>query len=105
MKTNRAPFSDVCELVTEVRTQDASGYDEIAETRTQVFCSISVGVTRSEFYAASKAGIQLSATALIWEADYAEQSLLIFGDRRYKIIRVYPDGHGYLELSLQQEVH
>lgn len=105
MKTNKVPFSDDAELVKVINTEDAEGYTTRTEETTDVICSISNGVARTEMYEAMKAGVKLSATAEIWEDDYEQQQILVHEGVRYNIIRVYPTGHGTLELSLAQEVH
>lgn len=105
MKTNRAPFSDICELISVSTAKDADGYDIRTETEREVFCSISAGVSRTEMYEALKAGIKLSATAEVWEADYNRAELLEYEGIRYRIVRCYPSGYGTLELSLEEVVH
>lgn len=104
MKSNRTPFSDVCELVTITATQDADGYKTTVETKTQVFCSVNVGVVRSEFYEALKAGVKLSVTIEVWQEDYNNATLLEFDGKRYKIERTYPTGHGTLEMTCSEVV-
>jgi len=104
MKSNRAPFSDLCTLTTITTTKDADGYDVYTESSTTVFCTISAGVARSEMYEALKAGIKLSATAEIWEADYNNAQILVYNSVRYRIVRCYPSGYGTLELSLEEEI-
>lgn len=104
MKSNRTPFSDVCELVATAKTKDADGYDVITETKTQVFCSVNIGVVRSEFYEALKAGIKASITVEIWEDDYNSAALIDFNSKRYKVERTYPTGHGTLELTCSEVV-
>lgn len=105
MRSNRIPFTDICQLVAVSNLRDADGYSTVRETARQVFCSIIAGVSRAEMYEALKAGIKLSATAEIWEDDYNHESQLEHDGVRYKIIRCYPTGNGTLELALEEVVH
>jgi len=103
MRTNRTPFTDVCELVKRTPTRDSDGYEtSVVETKTEVFCSIIGGVARTEMYEALRSGIKLSATAEIWEDDYDGERILKHETQEYSIVRVYPSGHGTLELSLEE---
>jgi hypothetical protein len=104
MKSNRTPFSDVCELVVVTISKDADGYDVNTETKAQVFCSVNTGAVRSEFYEALKAGVKLSITVEVWQDDYNNATMLDFDEKRYKIERVYPTGHGTLELTCSEVV-
>lgn len=104
MRTNNTPMMDICTLVKQVKTKRADGYSDIEIVENEVFCGISEGVSRTEFYEASKAGIQLNATAQIWEDDYSGETELIHEDTKYEIVRVYPTGSGTLELSLREVV-
>lgn len=99
MKSNRTPFSDICELVAITTTKDADGYGVVTETKSQAFCSVNVGAVRSEFYEALKVGIKVSVTIEVWEEDFNGATELIHEGKRYKIGRTYPTGHGTLELS------
>ena len=103
MKSNKTPFSDICELVTMCAVEDAEGYENNStETKTQVFCSVNAGVVRSEFYEALKAGVQLSVTVEMWEEDFNGAEYLDYNTKRYKIGRTYPTGHGTLELNCSE---
>lgn len=104
IKSNHMPFTDLARLISQQTTQDASGYPVKTETETEVFCSFSVGVNRTEYYEAMKAGVRLSATVEIWELDYNAEELLDYEDKRYKITRVWPTGTGTLQLYLEEVV-
>lgn len=104
MRSNNTPFADVCSLISTVATKDADGYDTVTETFRDVFCSISDGVVRSEYYEAMKAGIRLSITVEVWQDDYQKETLLDHNKTRYKIERTYPTGNGTLELSCSEVV-
>lgn len=104
MRSNNTPFTDVCSLVTVTTTKDADGYDTTSETSREVFCSISDGVVRSEYYEAMKAGVKLSVTVEAWQDDYAKETMLDHNGTRYKIERTYPTGYGTIELTCSEVV-
>lgn len=102
MKSNRAPFTDVCSLIAVTKIPDGSRHYTTQETATEIFCSVSKGVARAEFYEAMKAGVKLTATMEIYEDEYEGQELLEHEGRRYKIRRTFPTGHGTLELTCEE---
>lgn len=101
-RSNRAPFTDVCRLVTIQGTEDADGYETPGETAKEVFCSVTHGVSRSEFYEAYKAGLSLAVIVEIWEEEYSGETVVDLMDKRYNVIRTYPTGYGTLELSCEE---
>lgn len=107
MKTNRTPFTDVCELISSAPAKDSEGYNTSlpAPTSREVFCSFSEGVNRAEYYEAMKAGVKLSATVEIWEDDFAGERELLHGTVKYKIGRTWPTGNGTIFLYLEEVVH
>ena len=112
MRSNRIPFTDVCNIIKETSTEDSDGYPSIVETKREVFCSVCDGVSRSEFYEAAKAGVKLAATFEVQEVDLdfsllaenEHEELLEYAGKRYKIERTYPTGNGTLELSCSEVV-
>lgn len=98
MRTNKTPFTDVCELITMSKITDDDGYDTITETKSEVFCSVRNGVVRDEYYKAMQANTQLSITIEIWEDDFNGAVFLDFEDKRYEIGRVFPSGYGTIEM-------
>ena len=104
MRSNRAPFTDLCTLIRLEISKDEDGYDSINEIKREIFCSVSDGVSRSEFYEAMKAGVKLSATIEVNDGDYDKEQILEHEGTRYKIERVYPTGYGTLELSCSEVV-
>ena len=93
MKSNRTPFTDLCKLIAVKKTY------ETEDVPTEVFCSVSQGVGRTEFYEALKAGVRLSLVVEVNEFDYDGQTVLEHDGHRYSIERTYPTGYGTLELS------
>lgn len=104
MRSNKTPFTDVCELIKITRTPDGSGFVTVDEESREIFCSVSVGVVRSEFWESAKAGVKLSVTIEIWEDDYGGEEIVGYEGGRYKIERAYPTGHGTLELACSEVV-
>lgn len=99
MRSNKPPMTDVCVLLQSMKTYDGGRHYSTEDTGREIFCSVCDGVTRSEFYDALKAGVQLSAVFEVWEDDYAGETELCHEGRRYEIKRSYPTGYGTLELS------
>lgn len=104
MRSNRAPFTDLCTLIRWEISKDEDGYESTDEIKREIFCSVSDGVSRSEYYEAMKADVKLSATIEVNDGDYDKEQLLEHEGTRYKIERVYPTGYGTLELSCSEVV-
>lgn len=104
MRSNRTPFTDLCTLIALEISKDEEGYDTTNEIRREIFCSVSDGVNRAEYYEAMKSGVKLSATIEVNDGDYEKEQILEHEGTRYKIERVYPTGYGTLELSCSEVV-
>lgn len=104
LKTNNTPFTDVAQLIAVTETKDASNYTVKTETAREVFCSFSEGVNRSEYYESMKAGMKLSATIEVWEADYESEKLISHDSKTYEVRRVWPTGADTLYLYLEEAV-
>lgn len=105
VKSNRAPFTDVCLLIKRETGKDADGYDTDPKiTEREVWCSFYEGAVRTEFYEAAKAGIRVSATVEVWEDDYEGEELVSIMDTEYKLVRDFPSGHGTVYLTLEEVI-
>lgn len=104
MRSNRAPFTDLCQLIRTVKQKDSEGYYTTTEIKREIFCSVSDGINRAEYYEAMKAGVKLSATVEVNEGDYEKEQMLEQEGTRYKVERVYPTGYGTIELSCSEVV-
>lgn len=105
LKTNRTPFSDLARLWPDVSEYDADGYRLPPEKKpepVEVFCSFSIGASRTEFYEAAKAGYRIAATVEVWEDDYSGEPHVSILDTRYIVRRVWPTGTGTLLLYLEE---
>lgn len=104
MRSNKTPFTDLCTLIALEISKDEDGYDTTNEIKREIFCSVSDGVNRAEYYEAMKSGVKLSATIEVNDGDYEKEQILEHEGTRYKIERVYPTGYGTLELSCSEVV-
>ena len=99
MRTNRTPFCDVVCMITADKQENASGHYKEDLKGCEILCSVCDGVSRAEFYEAAKSGVELSITVEIWEDDYGGELQLCYEGKLFDIKRVYPTGHGTIELS------
>ena len=93
-------FRDVITLVSE--SPAAHGVlDEVTETPKQVFCSVrSVGM--SEAYQAMSNGLHPQFVFVLSECgDYSGEKIVIYHDKRYRIIRTYQQNQG-IELTVEE---
>ena len=79
---------DVCDLVRE--TPGAHGiFAPRSEELIQTFCQVD-SVTRAEFWRAQQAGIAPRWVLRLSEhADYHDEKLVIFRDKRWRVLRSY----------------
>ena len=89
-------FSDKVILRTEVITTDEYGFTEKANLDTEVWADKKTA-TRTEFYSAQSAGIEVSAVFTV--NDYSDEKILIHETKEYDIKRVYQKGDGEYELT------
>lgn len=104
LRTNRVPWSDELILLSYTETVDSDGYVTKTETRRGIFCTFVEGTNRTEFYEAYKAGLRLSASCELWEADYQGEQKCEFNGKLYSIVRAYTTGNETLELSLSEDI-
>jgi hypothetical protein len=104
MRSNNTPFTDICTLIGIEKSHDADGYAVDIEKKSEVFCSVADGATRSEFYEALRNGIKLSITVEVWQDDYNGQQRIEYNSIKYRVVRGYPTGHGTLELSCSEVI-
>ena len=93
-------FRDVITLVSE--SPSAHGVlDEVTETQKQVFCSVrSVGM--SEAYQAMSNGLHPQFVFVLSECgDYNGEKIVIYHEKRYRIIRTYQQNQG-MELTVEE---
>lgn len=74
-------------------------FDAPTETRTMCYCRVN-SVTRNEFYRARENGIEPKLVFVLSEyADYNGEKIVIFRDKRYRVIRSYVSHHA-VELTV-----
>lgn len=105
-------MDDVITLVNEAVTGHDSYGNEIRQrTQRDVMCKI-FGVNRSEFYSAARVGLKPEITARLSDhADYNGETVAVFHNEEYDIIRIYRGTDsfrglelGNIELTLQKRV-
>ena len=95
-------LNDTIKFVDVVTTEDADGYETTVEKLTEVKCDSGNGVTRTEFYEAMKAGLELSAAFEMWACDYGGQKVIEHKGKRYKVERAFPTGDGVVQLNCSE---
>lgn len=95
-------LNDTIKLVDVVTKEDADGYETTKEKLTEVKCDSGNGVTRTEFYEAYKAGLELSAAFEMWACDYGGQKVIEHNGKRYKVERAFPLGDGAIQLNCSE---
>ena len=101
-KMSGMTLNDTIKLVDIVAEIDADGYETFEEKLTEVKCDSGNGVTRTEFYEAYKAGLELSAAFEMWACDYDGQKVIEHRGKRYKVERAFPTGDGALQLNCSE---
>lgn len=89
---------DVIYLVSE-SPKSHGVFENTTETEKMCYCRIN-SVTRNEFYKARENGIQpLYVFVLSEHADYNDEKIVIYKDKRYRVIRSYVKNHA-IELTV-----
>lgn len=90
-------FRDVVELVWTETTTNEIGDSVENPTSRQVFAN-KKSIRQNEFYQAQAAGLKPEIMFEVRTAEYADERLLIFDGRSYKIIRTYDKNGEMTEL-------
>ena len=101
-KMSGMTLNDTIKLVDIVAEIDADGYETFEEKLTEVKCDSGNGVTRTEFYEAYKAGLELSAAFEMWACGYDGQKVIEHRGKRYKVERAFPTGDGVVQLNCSE---
>lgn len=95
-------IDEVAYLISKVsKGKDTNGYDITEEKRTEVFVQES-GTSRSEFYQAARAGMQISKTFRMSRWDYNGETELEHDGKHYKVERSYPLNVDEIELNCSE---
>lgn len=91
---------DVIYLVSE--SPQAHGiFDAPTETQTMCYCRV-MSVNRNEYYKALSNDLKPEYVFVISEyADYNGEKIIVYNDKRYRVIRSYVDEHA-VELTVEE---
>ena len=82
-------------------TQDDLGEWTEERTETSVFALVE-SVSMSEFYQAGMQGFKPEYKMTVWMTEYADQELLEYNDKQYRIYRSYRRDDGRIELYVTE---
>ncbi len=92
----------ICDDVIILVREDPQGhgvFDDPQETQYSCYCQVN-SVTRSEFYRAKENGIEPQFVFTLSEhADYNGEKIVIYKEKRYRVIRSYVTKHS-VELTV-----
>ena len=92
-------FGDIIYLISQSPTFDGDGYPTTsAETSREVFANVK-SVTRGEFYASLKSGINMTIAFNVRSVDYQNEKIIEHDSKRYKVIRTYIKDGEIMELN------
>lgn len=94
--------SEVLTLISKTYTTDAIGQKIPTETERDVFCNVS-SVTRDEFYAAGKAGLNPEFRVTMYGSEYNGEEICELYGTRYAIYRTYIRRDDSIELYLEKK--
>ena len=88
---------DEITLIAKTITQDSGGFSTETTTSTTVYADVrSVGYR--EYYAAQADTMRTEIVFLVNPNEYAGQTQLTYGSKKYRVIRTYTAPRGYTEL-------
>ena len=93
----------VITLINNIFTLDDYGVPHRTESRKQVYAQVG-SITRSEFYAAGRNGLNPDFVFTVFYGDYDGEPVCEYEGNRYAVYRTYFGGTGdYVELYVQRE--
>lgn len=95
-------MDDVILLFTVVRTKDAYGVERETRTSRQIFCK-KQSVTRTEFFAGGREGLNPAFVFTVFAGDYSGETLVSYNGQSYSVYRTYQPDADYMELYVQRE--
>lgn len=93
--------SNVCSLITETRTQDQYGVEQVQQTEREVYCNVT-SVTQREWFEGGRIGLNPEYRMTMFAYDYADEKLLKYNDIIYTIYRTYFTDNDEVELYVQR---
>ena len=94
--------SEVVQLVSVTKTQDAYGVWRETQTFRTVFCQVN-SVTRSEFFEGGRAGLNPEFRVTMFYGDYGGEKTLIYKDKPYAVYRTYIGRNDTIELYVERK--
>ena len=95
-------MDDVLKLISCTFPQDQFGVRRRKETAREIFCQVE-DVTRAEFFAGGRNGLQPEYTFVIPVIDYGKELICEYKGERFAIYRTYKRSADRLELHVQKE--
>lgn len=93
-------YREIIDLVSEVPVTNEYG-DTIQTETTQTVFADKQSIRQNEFYQAMATGLKPELKFVIRLIDYNNQSLLLYDNKRYNIIRTYDVDGEQIELTCQ----
>lgn len=96
-------MDDVLTLVAATTTRDAAGVPSQTETTHDIFCQVD-SITRAEFFAAGRNGLDPQWKFTVFHGDYAGELTVVYGGKRYGVYRTYRvPGTDYMEIYVERK--
>lgn len=95
-------MDDVLFLISVVKTVDDNGVERETRTSRQIFCR-KQSVTRTEFFAGGRSGLNPAFVFMVFRGDYHGETLIEYDGKTYSVYRTYQPDSDYMELYAQRE--
>ena len=96
-------WDNILKLIGVTYEKDELGQPIAKETETKV-CCCRLPTPRDEYYKAGQNNIEVSETFTIHPYEYNGQNIVIFGEKRMKIVRTYKKNLEELELTCTERL-
>lgn len=94
--------SDVIQLVSTTRSQDALGVWRDTQTAREVFCKAE-SVTRAEFFEGGRNGLKPEYKFVLFFGDYNGEQTVVYKGHPYGVYRTYHASTDVLELYAEKK--
>ncbi|MEG1686635.1 MAG: phage head closure protein [Angelakisella sp.] len=91
-------FSYKIALQSVTVTQDTDGYPTKSSTSRTIWADVKTA-TRSEFYSAAAAGIEVAILFVVRSEDYQNERSVLYQGKEYNVVRTYQKDYGLIELT------
>lgn len=95
-------MDDVLFLISVEKTVDDNGVERETRTSRQIFCR-KQSVTRTEFFAGGRSGLNPAFVFTVFRGDYNGETLIEYDGKTYSVYRTYQPDSDYMELYVQRE--